>query len=687
MALIYDKLGNYPKSLEFYNKALKSMKSYDKTYEKIPVVYMNLGKLYNSLNQPQEALKHLEEAKKFYKSKDKEEIYVYLYGHMAMNHRLLNQTEQSIQYAQKALVLSIKFFGEKHINTASSYNNLGNYYKENLDYIKSLEAFRRAQTIYNQISASADKLRLAEFHQSFGSFYYEIENYTKSYRYHKKAYTLAQELLLNTQVVLNREENIQYKRKMKAFMDKLLLTTFHEQNSTHIQYAFEEWINYKRSISITRNPKIFMRNPKSQDCAYIYNHISTLLSAEYKKPDVNTDTFQKLKLQKSEIEKRLTHYINPSEYEITQLDILNQLNPHELYIDFAKTDGHYIAFSLSKEHNLSIHRLDSAKIDKTINELDRTMKSIANRNHPDIKAVQSLLYKLYQDIFDTIKIPEDITTLTLSTDAQLGSLAFGMLYDSQHYLIERYTLHYVSSAKEFIKSSHNKRASNKRASNKRAIIIGAPNFDGESNQTTRALPLPHFDPLKGAKKEAQSIYQILLGHYHPTLWIDENASIENFQCIKSPAILHIATHGIYQDKDSNIDSQLKSSLALANINRFSQKGSNYGLINAFDLAKMNFHDTKLVTLSVCQSGRGDSKISEGVVSIGSAFLEAGSKHVLMSLWRVDDEATPKLMKSFYQNLLKSEDYAKHLRHAKIKMLKNPTYAHPYYWAPFILMGR
>jgi len=74
-----------------------------------------------------------------------------------------------------------------------------------------------------------------------------------------------------------------------------------------------------------------------------------------------------------------------------------------------------------------------------------------------------------------------------------------------------------------------------------------------------------------------------------------------------------------------------------------------------------------------------------MVSLETAFLRAGTSTIVASLWEVDDQATGILMKAFYQNLMR-HGKAEALRKAQVTLMKNPKYAYPYYWAPFILVG-
>lgn len=95
----------------------------------------------------------------------------------------------------------------------------------------------------------------------------------------------------------------------------------------------------------------------------------------------------------------------------------------------------------------------------------------------------------------------------------------------------------------------------------------------------------------------------------------------------------------------------------------------------------------LVVLSGCETGLGPQLRGEGILGFIRAFLLAGARNVAVSLWPVSDESTVSLMAGFYQRLSKGADHADSLRQAKLDLIRSGQYAHPYYWAPFVLAGK
>ena len=131
---------------------------------------------------------------------------------------------------------------------------------------------------------------------------------------------------------------------------------------------------------------------------------------------------------------------------------------------------------------------------------------------------------------------------------------------------------------------------------------------------------------------------------------------------------------------------LKAGIALSGANNSIKNKKGDGIITALELSGMDLSHTELVVLSACETGVGKIEDGEGVAGINKAFMKAGAKYVVMSLWSVPEKSTGVLMKRFYENLQKGQSYSKALREAKIWMIENKN-SHPFYWAGFVGSGR
>jgi CHAT domain-containing protein len=135
-------------------------------------------------------------------------------------------------------------------------------------------------------------------------------------------------------------------------------------------------------------------------------------------------------------------------------------------------------------------------------------------------------------------------------------------------------------------------------------------------------------------------------------------------------VVHFASHGEFRG-----DQPLFSGLTLAD-----------GWLTTLDVFNMRLN-AQLVTLSACQTGRSMVAGGDELIGLMRAFLYAGARSLVLSLWEVDDASTPRLMERFYQGLARGQETALALREAQLEMLvAGGRHAHPYFWAPFVLVG-
>ena len=264
-------------------------------------------------------------------------------------------------------------------------------------------------------------------------------------------------------------------------------------------------------------------------------------------------------------------------------------------------------------------------------------------------------------------------------------------------MIEEKNIQYVPSGKELVRLfeyTNTKKAQNP------AVVIANPDFNKnikapkeeekalmpniKRNGIVKSLFKMRFRSLPGTKEEAKAIERTMHDKIKVDEFTKENATEKNLYSVISPKLLHIATHGFFI-KDSNIPNpMLKSGIALTGANAGAIKGNGVGIVTALKLSGLHLQGTDLVVLSACETGVVDINSTESVSGLAKAFIQAGAKDIVMSLWSVDDKATKDLMTQFYKNISAGETYTTALKKAKLKMIQKNM--HPFYWAGFILNG-
>ena len=336
----------------------------------------------------------------------------------------------------------------------------------------------------------------------------------------------------------------------------------------------------------------------------------------------------------------------------------------------------------------------------------------------------------------------NVSHLIVCPDGQLSRLPFEMLSHEGRFLIEDKTLSYVGSGREIARLTGGPKT---KVQSSAPLVMGNPDFDLDLSSTAvaaarrrssepgAAVPQPAglaltrtlsrdyrgmgFKPLPGAEVEARSVAK-LLGQ-DTVLRIGPDAREAELKLVASPRVLHLATHGFFlSDQEFKRTSRLTTNsppaggfahqiarggdwenplvrcgIALAGANH--AKNSAFrtpdseiedGLLTGLEASLLNLQGTELVILSACDSGAGEVRTGEGVMSLRRAFRIAGAETVLASHWKVNDAATRRLMTEFIGRWRSGEPRAKSWRQAQLSLLHSKDFSNPYFWAAFTLTG-
>lgn len=229
---------------------------------------------------------------------------------------------------------------------------------------------------------------------------------------------------------------------------------------------------------------------------------------------------------------------------------------------------------------------------------------------------------------------------------------------------------------------------------KKATLLGFPDY----GSGTVIVQLP------GTKVEVDNINKLLKTSGFQVAELTQREATEtNLKSARKASILHIATHGyflkdvekaswpigVHADyaKDNVL---LRSGLMLtgageANSAAQTLDSSNNGIMTSYEAMNLDLKGTDLVVLSACETGLGEVKAGEGVYGLQRAFLVAGAEAIIMSLWKVDDEATQLLMNNFYANWVKTNDRQKAFKQAQQQLMATEKFKAPLYWGAFVMM--
>ncbi|MCD4795539.1 MAG: CHAT domain-containing protein [Bacteroidales bacterium] len=413
--------------------------------------------------------------------------------------------------------------------------------------------------------------------------------------------------------------------------------------------------------------------------------------------------------------------------------VQNMLDKRTALISYFTGDSTITIFILSKKE-FDIMQVDKPEsFEDKISEMRENISNTnflagdnKNNTHNTVDIYQENAFELYNLLFPKeIKdiLGKKIENLIIIPDGRLATLPFEALLTQKYtatwtdwknkqyffempYLVKDYNISYTYSTNLFYKT-FNKSDKQKELeiTDLNDWLAFAPVFDNEnisgtamrtrkllneitktSSDTikTRAFTRDgmYISELPGSLSETKSIVKLFADKNKKALLKTHLLANEEF--LKSGELskyryLHFATHGIVNEEKPELSGLILAQDTTSSEDNILFTGEIYNI-------KLN---ADLTVMSACETGLGKITEGEGVIGLTRALLYAGSKNIIVSLWQVSDASTNKLMVDFYKNFLnekKLKKYNKHLRNAKLQMIEEGKYAHPFFWSPFILIG-
>ncbi len=270
---------------------------------------------------------------------------------------------------------------------------------------------------------------------------------------------------------------------------------------------------------------------------------------------------------------------------------------------------------------------------------------------------------------------KDYDSIIISPDGPLHRIPFSALDINLEdkkltYLSSNHNLSYTPSLRTY---DIFKKNNDSQINNNSLLLVSNPTIIQPEKEHNFAI-------LPSTVEEAETITNLWKNIGPMSQLSNKMATKENLSKIidKDFKIMHFATHAL-----ASWDYPGQSSIALSNINQ--PNGINTSL-TIEDIKSWNL-SSELVVLSACDTAVGKQIEGEGPIGLSRAFIEAGSKRVIASLWPIDDAASAHLMKQFYKNLI-TNNYSpsKALSQAQTAMRQDSKWSHPYYWSSFNLYG-
>jgi len=334
--------------------------------------------------------------------------------------------------------------------------------------------------------------------------------------------------------------------------------------------------------------------------------------------------------------------------QTTLAELQGRLRPDEAVLEFHAVDDQLVVWLIRKT-SFTARTLPVAEADLGV-EVDGFRRSIIERRRDVNTRGQALYAKLIapSDLGDTKR-------LFVVPHGPLHYMPFQALHDGNAYLIEKVSVAVWPSA-----SVGSLLWARPQRNINTLVAFGNP-------ATTENVPLP------GAEREVAEVAALFTDKQ---VYIQRDATKPTFkQKANLSAVLHVAAHAEVDEVDP-----LFSRILLAS------DGSERGLLEAREVYGLNLKDVSLVTLSACESGLGKVVNGDEIVGFTRSFLSAGVSSLVASLWPVADDSTEALMSTMYKSMTQGSDLMDAMRAAQLDVQKRRRFAHPFFWAPFNVIG-
>ncbi len=589
------------------------------------------------------------------------------------------------------------------LSVLSLYYNYNNQFKEAINTAKqSISLISKSNYLDNDKYQKAISLSLAN--QQIAMSYYMLKNYQEAINYLEKSIAFSegvnsidpqtQSRIIMSIIYLNNKDYCRAELFCSEALDYLQKEITKEIINMKTEQKQRMWSKYDYAF-INYREIVEKGEWDGNILSKLYNYTlfskSLLLDSDNAKKEIS---FNRMMIKWKDIQNKLSSNDIAIEFITTREDSLYNTY-HALVID--KTCVFPNMITLYSESDLFRIRQESKD----------NILSILN----------TLIWKPILNQYS------HISNIYFSPDGLLHVLPieYCHLYENSE-LLDHYNFYRLSSTKEIV-------FQDKKTSKSNAVLYGGLDYDMLAKESNNINEKKHsllrsinarggFEPLINTLDEVKEIGSLLRSKEILTsLYTGTEGTEESFRNFPGQDVnmLHLATHGMYVGpknveqtrKENNFDfleiitnenDPVKEDIVLTHSflvmsggNKLVHRevigsGMNDGILTALEISHIDLSKVDLVVLSACETGLGDLD-SGGIYGLQRGFKKAGTNTILMSLDKVDDEATKILMVEFYKNLMNGKTKHQSLKDAQkyLRQVDNGKYDKPEYWASFILL--
>lgn len=632
LGLVYHSLGNFQEAAKYHQKHLNiAIDLGDKAGE--GKAYGNLGLAYDSLGDFEKAeenhLLHLSIAKDVGDREGEGKGY----GNLGLVHHSLGKYKQAIEDHEKSLAISKDLgdragVGKALGNIGVAYNSLGEFTKALKYHKQHLSITREVEDISGEASACTN----------IGLAYYSLRDWDKAEEFWKSSVRLQDKI----RDLLHWKDDwkISLRNYHKDIYTSLWMLQLEQHKTVEALFTAERGRGQALMDLMKSQYGLELTQSGSGKQMEEISDISNFILSQTVFIAIGSDAINFWVLQKG---KQFNFVQKKSDKDLKGLI-------EEMYQNIGVRES---------------SRCENRSLDRELTEEKALDQKPEEKDSASSKSYENALKLLYDVVISPISELIQVGEVTIVPDGPLYFAPFAALQDKHsRYFSETFSIRLIPSLTSLKLMAE---CTEGQHSTTGALLVGDPWVEDVRIRGKKV------DPLPCAKLEVEMIGEIL---QTDPLTGKEATKAEVLSRLNSAALVHIAAHGCAKTGEIVLS---------PNPTRLSKKPKEGDfLLTMKDVLNAKLR-ARLVVLSCCHSGRGEIK-AEGVVGIARAFLGAGARSVVVSLWAIDDEATQMFMKHFYQHLLEGQSASRSLNQAMKCLRESDNFSDAKYWAPFVLIG-
>ncbi len=736
LAELYISIGDYAKAEEMYQRSLKIVtQSFGLEHPDTSTAMNNLAVLYRHMGEYAKAVPLYEQSLAISKivMGPQHPSTAIVFNNLASLYMSMGNSNKSKPLYQQSLKIQEEVLGPEHPDTATTLNNLASFYRSTDDFEKAEPLFERSLKIFEKVLGARHPKTLEPLN-NLSLLQLDLRKFDDAMSLGRKFKATSERALGNILAFAGERQRMNYQNAIKAPVANLLATLSSAGDLAEFMLrtkgiVLDSLLEDELAARASKEPAVREAYDELQAAGRLLIKMQMEAPRETSPESLNRlrSEQERLEGQVETLQKMLARNVTSlgqvrRSLRITVADVQRALPKDTVLLEFVRY-GHHLArgkyqirYGVVMISNETVALSGSQGGDAvwvaigSAETIEPNLQNYSRMMRGDKIGDPRLLHTVYQDLIAPIQmhLPKSTTTLVISPEGELNFVNFATLVDAQgQFLGERYSTRYVASGRDLVFGQTSQTQSRSFAAFASPAFAAKPGV-AEARDAVQ-LSMQHADrrdfteitlrALPNSSLEAQFLKERssawnLKGAVH----VGAEASELQVKSVKSPYILHLATHGFFLPEDSStnrpsiptqaLDMQRqrepvvfhnpmqRSGLAFAGA-QFTldawKRGEvpdteNDGILMAQEVGTMDLKDTWLVVLSACDTGIGEARSGEGVLGLRRGFVQAGAQNLLMTLWPISDKWSVDIMKAFYEKAMVSGDAAQAMAEVQAEWL-------------------